>query len=548
MKYNLKCAKLLGLVLFIVGASILVVAPPSFEQSIAAVNGITLNTNKSNYYLREKVAIQGVATSGGLPISDALVALEVDNPRNQPLSYRTALIGNPSEQWVLSIGDIKMWDLSYNPINTVKIGQTVWLSVTVVNPQATSRDNTVATLSLHDANMIPIQAFPVYNGSIAPLGNITAFGQFYVPKWACSGIATVYASVFERAPAKGGAPYLPEKSAQFYISRTQQGLFNYSIGSIPSGPQLPAGTYSSNIRLPPNPQLGAYRLYASVRNTGTIPQVRATNSSAFSVLSTPSAPTASFVYQPNNPYPNQTVTFDASSSSAEGFNDTIIKYDWNFGDGTPHVVKTGTPSNPPDPTVTHKFMGIQQYIVTLNVTDTENLWSATLKPITTQPTNPTAVFTYPAKTRINATTTFNATASLPGWSISKGSPAPIASYRWNFGDGNITTVSNPIIGHTYTSIGNFTVSLTVTDTANQQNSVSHIISAVNLAYNVWDINQDGKTDIKDLAIAAKAFGSSPGMPNWNPTADITGPVYLVPDGRVDVRDLALIAKHYGETQ
>lgn len=547
MKYSLKCAKLLGLFLFIISASIAVMAPAGYEQSIAAANGISLNTNKSSYYLRERVTIQGTATSDGSPFSNALVALEVSNPRNQPLSYRTALIGNPSEQWVLSIGDIKMWDLSYNPINTAKIGQTVWLSVTVVNPQGTSRDNTVATLSLYDANMIPIQAFPVFNGSIAPFDDISAFGQFYIPKWACSGIATVYASVFERSPSKGGAPYLPEKSAQFYISRTQQGLFSYSTGSVPAGPQLPLGAYTSDFRLPPNPQSGTYQLYASVRSTGTVPQIRALNSSTFSVLSTPSAPTASFVFQPSNPYPNQTVTFDASSSSAEGFNDTIIRYAWNFGDGTPPVVKTGTPSNPPDPTVTHKFMGIQQYIVTLNVSDTENLWSATLKPITTQPTNPTAVFTYPATTRINATTTFNATASLPGWSISKGSPAPIASYRWSFGDGNITTVTNPIIGHRYTSAGNFTVSLTVTDTAGQQNSVSHAISVTNVLYPVWDLNQDGKTDIKDLAVAAKAFGSTPGSPNWNPVADITGPEYLLPDGKVDVRDLALIAKHYGET-
>ncbi len=545
MRHCFHRAKLLGLVLFIIGAGVAVVTPLSFEQSITATNGITLNTNKPSYYLREKVAIQGIATSGGVPIPNALVALEVDNPRNQSVAYRTALIGNPSEQWVLSIGDIRMWDLTYQPINTAKIGQTVWLSVTVVNPQGTSRDHAVVTLSLYDANMVPIQAFPVYDGSIAPMGNITAFGQFYIPKWAGSGIANVYASVFEKSPATGGAPYVPEKLTQFFISRTQQGMFSYNVGSSASSPQLPAGEYSSDMRLPPNPQLGAYRLYASVRNTGTIPQIRAFNTSTFSVLSTPTPPTASFTFQPTSPYPNQTVTFDGSLSSAEGFNDNITRYAWNFGDGTPQVVITGNPANPAP--VTHKFMGVQTYIVTLNVTDTENLWSATLKPVTTQPTNPVAIFTYPAIARVNGTTTFNATGSLPGWSISKGSPAPIASYRWNFGDGNTTTVTTSIIVHKYTAVGNFTVTLTVTDTANQQNSVSHVVSVVVFNYEAWDLNQDRKIDIKDLAIAAKAFGTSPGMPNWNPVADITGPVYLVPDGKVDIRDIALIAKHFGET-
>jgi parallel beta-helix repeat protein len=51
---------------------------------------------------------------------------------------------------------------------------------------------------------------------------------------------------------------------------------------------------------------------------------------------------------------------------------------------------------------------------------------------------------------------------------------------------------------------------------------------------------DGRTDIKDLALAAKAFGSYPGHPRWNPIADMNG------DLKVDIKDLALMAKHYGQ--
>ncbi len=54
-----------------------------------------------------------------------------------------------------------------------------------------------------------------------------------------------------------------------------------------------------------------------------------------------------------------------------------------------------------------------------------------------------------------------------------------------------------------------------------------------------DINRDGKVDIKDVAIAAKAFGSCPGHPRWNPISDINL------DGRVDIFDIALIAKMFG---
>jgi len=56
-----------------------------------------------------------------------------------------------------------------------------------------------------------------------------------------------------------------------------------------------------------------------------------------------------------------------------------------------------------------------------------------------------------------------------------------------------------------------------------------------------DINRDGKVDIKDIAIAAMAFGSYPGHTRWNPMADENE------DARIDVKDIALVAKNFGKT-
>jgi hypothetical protein len=57
---------------------------------------------------------------------------------------------------------------------------------------------------------------------------------------------------------------------------------------------------------------------------------------------------------------------------------------------------------------------------------------------------------------------------------------------------------------------------------------------------------DGKVDIRDLALAAKAYGSYPGDPKWNPNADLTGATTGLPDNKVDIRDLAVAAKNYGK--
>jgi uncharacterized repeat protein (TIGR02543 family) len=55
-----------------------------------------------------------------------------------------------------------------------------------------------------------------------------------------------------------------------------------------------------------------------------------------------------------------------------------------------------------------------------------------------------------------------------------------------------------------------------------------------------DVNGDGRVNLIDIAIAAKAFGSTPSSPRWNLAADING------DGIVDMKDLALIARNIGE--
>jgi ABC-type transport system substrate-binding protein len=50
---------------------------------------------------------------------------------------------------------------------------------------------------------------------------------------------------------------------------------------------------------------------------------------------------------------------------------------------------------------------------------------------------------------------------------------------------------------------------------------------------------DMKVDIKDISLAAKAFGTIPGSPAWNTVADLNG------DFKIDIKDIASIAKQFG---
>lgn len=65
-------------------------------------------------------------------------------------------------------------------------------------------------------------------------------------------------------------------------------------------------------------------------------------------------------------------------------------------------------------------------------------------------------------------------------------------------------------------------------------------SFVTVAF-IGDINLDRVVDVRDVAVAAQAFGSHPEHPRWNPNADVNE------DGKIDTRDTALVSKDFGKT-
>lgn len=71
-------------------------------------------------------------------------------------------------------------------------------------------------------------------------------------------------------------------------------------------------------------------------------------------------------------------------------------------------------------------------------------------------------------------------------------------------------------------------------------STTYVGSEIDLVYPPWDINQDGKVDILDIAIINSAYATTSRSQNWNPQTDINK------DGTVDLLDVVLVMRHYGE--
>ena len=78
---------------------------------------------------------------------------------------------------------------------------------------------------------------------------------------------------------------------------------------------------------------------------------------------------ANFTFTPENPVVNQTITFNATSSTGN-----ITSYEWNFSDGN---ITTS-----PYPVITHSYTEAGAYTATLTVTDNDGLTSTTSRTVT----------------------------------------------------------------------------------------------------------------------------------------------------------------------
>ena len=191
----------------------------------------------------------------------------------------------------------------------------------------------------------------------------------------------------------------------------------------------------------PYAQGGTYQVKLTVTdNAGAT----ATTAQSLTVIAPPvnSLPTATFAKTSSG----LTINVDGSDSSdADG---TIVKYDWDFGDGTTDATSGAS--------AVHTYAGAGTYSVKLTVTDNNDG--------TGQATQSVSVIA-PPPANVPPTASFAATPS--GLTVdvdATGSSDPdgtIMSYSWQFGDG--TSDVGETVSHSYLAAGTYTVMLTVTD-------------------------------------------------------------------------------------
>ncbi|MFN7151952.1 MAG: PKD domain-containing protein, partial [Microthrixaceae bacterium] len=154
-----------------------------------------------------------------------------------------------------------------------------------------------------------------------------------------------------------------------------------------------------------------------------------------------------------------------SSAGSVDPDGSIVAYSWNWGDGTGF----GTTANP-----SHTFSTAGTYVVALTVTDNFGATGTATTTVTVDPNlAPQAVATTATPIAIApATISFSSADSVDPDGI-------IVTRRWNFGDGSpLSLTPNPT--KTYTSPGNYVVTLTVIDDNGAQDVASLNISVLSV--------------------------------------------------------------------
>ncbi len=229
----------------------------------------------------------------------------------------------------------------------------------------------------------------------------------------------------------------------------------------------------------------------------------ATNVFAVDVMVSNRRPVAAFAVQNPPAIVGAITTLDGSlSSDSDGL---VKKWEWDLDNNGSYELDGGTAK-----TTGYTINASGTYTVGLRVTDNSNDTDTTTITFVATKAPVAVMGASAAEVRPGVPVTFD-----PAGSADQDPTGSIVSYRYDFGDGSppVVTSSAAPVSHTYTSFGDFTVTLTVTDDQGAQSAKTVLVRVVNKS-----------------PLAALAIGPNPAKAGETVTFSAAGSAD--PDGRV----------------
>jgi tetratricopeptide (TPR) repeat protein len=175
-----------------------------------------------------------------------------------------------------------------------------------------------------------------------------------------------------------------------------------------------------------------------------------------SIIKINAPPVAAFTFSPSGPSAGDSISFDASQSKDP--DGKITDYEWIFGDGD-----SGNGIY-----VLHNYSIGGNYLVELKIKDDSNATDIRESLVKVNRPAIASISYYPTSPRMEEKVTFDASQSADP-------DGKIVDYEWKFGDGY--SANGDKVKHTYLEVGNFTVTLILTDNKGKKTSSSISILA-----------------------------------------------------------------------
>ena len=219
---------------------------------LALIVDIGMETDKQTYNVGDPVRISGNVTADGVPVNDALVAIEILSPYGSSYVIRTVKTGEiPSGYWKVQILDLYTCDSVGNPKTLFNKGAMAYVFISIKSYDSYFTHHVKVAFYIQYSDNSPFQASYPNEIDIEPGKEMNFTGTLPIPSSAISGETLIFASLFSDTPANAGTAYCPEKTASFYIAST-------------TPPAQPRPQYFNiTFKMPKkNVKLGNYTIYA----------------------------------------------------------------------------------------------------------------------------------------------------------------------------------------------------------------------------------------------------------------------------------------------
>ena len=233
--------------------------------SVKASLNLTIKTDKQSYLGEEIVQISGNLTINGSPVTDSLIAIQVNYPSGKLFLIRTLQIGSGGGNHELEILEVFSCNRYGEPKDSFKPGETAYLKIVWRNNSNSSK-TFVLTYYIQYEDGTPMLACPSFSGTVDP--NATNINMIGVPisSDAPEGNVVAYINLYSKLPETYGKPYCPEKNATFTISSTSSS----STEEISNQLQSSTDSFTLTFKAPRKPVGGNYTVYATAFYEGEL--------------------------------------------------------------------------------------------------------------------------------------------------------------------------------------------------------------------------------------------------------------------------------------